>query len=386
MTQTPRKPGHLERLDRLDGLRGLAALAVVVYHYTVRWAAPYHSETLYPFGTVFPDLFPFLADAGQFGVRLFFVTSGFVILLTLERSSGLVEFAVRRMARLWPTMLVCATLSTLIINLSGFAWRVPSLARFEVTSLEYVSSIFFVDPTLVASLIGAPSSQWVEGVYWTLWAEVRFYALIALTWYIAGSRWFIWAWLILLLGSVSLASGITPGSGIYTVDLCLRLVLQPTYLAWFSVGILAYRAWTKRSGAVDMAVLLLCLIKIALLDPRADLAANLFVLGAFFLALMPGPWTQVLTWRPLLSIGLASYPLYLFHERAGIIILHDLGNAGVPAILLLPAAFAGAIMAALLIHRIVEAPARQSIRKRLQPLSDRVQNKWPLLRFRSEGA
>ena len=47
--------------------------------------------------------FPFF-KYGFYGVQLFFSVSGFVIVMTLERSGGLIEFAVKRLARLWPTM------------------------------------------------------------------------------------------------------------------------------------------------------------------------------------------------------------------------------------------------------------------------------------------
>lgn len=370
------------RLDRLDGLRGIAALAVVLYHYTVRWTEPYHRETLYPFGTIFPDTFPFLVGAGDFGVRLFFVTSGFVILLTLEKSSGLLEFAFRRIARLWPTMLVCATLSTLIINLSGFADRVPSVARFEVTPLEYFSSVFFIAPNLVASVIGAPRSHWVEGVYWTLWAEVRFYAVIAIVWYLFGRRFFKWAWLSLLLTSVAAGAG-SPVFESYWAQRILTLILQPGYLAWFSFGIVAYKAWKREFGAVELAILGTCILSAFWIEPSTMVGINLTVLLAFLIAILRGPWTRFLTFGPLLSIGLASYPLYLFHERFGVILLHDLGNAGVPTAILLPGMFITAIAAALIIHRLIETPSRQWIRRRTHSQITLLQNEWRFLKFRN---
>lgn len=383
MSTQPSSTKAEARLDRLDGLRGVAALAVVFYHYTVRWTEPFHLETLYPFGTIFPDAFPFLVGAGDFGVRLFFVTSGFVILLTLEKSSGLLEFGVRRIARLWPTMLVCATLSTLIINLSGFADRVPSVARFEVTPLEYFSSIFFIDPNLVASVLGAPRSHWVEGVYWTLWAEVRFYALIAIVWFLFGRRFFKWAWLGLLCASVATAAGIAPVSDSYSVSLLLTLLLQPGYLAWFSFGIVAYKAWKHEFGLAELAILGTCILSAFWIEPGNMIGINLAVLVAFLIAIFRGPWTGFLTFGPLLSIGLASYPLYLFHERFGVILLHDLGHSGVPSAILLPGMFVAAIAAALIIHRLIEEPSRQWIRRRTQSHVISLQNKWRFLKFRN---
>ena len=121
MTATPViriKTASDQRLEVLDGMRGLAALMVVAYHFFARWAEPQFTPTLYAHGDDLATFLP-LQLAGEVGVHLFFLISGFVIMMTLERATGLLDFIVKRAARLWPAMLVCATLSTLIINVSG---------------------------------------------------------------------------------------------------------------------------------------------------------------------------------------------------------------------------------------------------------------------------
>ena len=65
------------RLIYLDGLRGLAILMVFFVHAFVRW------PDLVPYGNTYSNI-P-LFQYGMFGVRLFFMISGFVILLTLEK-------------------------------------------------------------------------------------------------------------------------------------------------------------------------------------------------------------------------------------------------------------------------------------------------------------
>ena len=80
------------RVLELDALRGLAALAVVFYHYTTRF------DQL--FGHTFP--LPWSVSWGHYGVDLFFMLSGFVILMTLERTSDSWKFAWGRFSRLYP--------------------------------------------------------------------------------------------------------------------------------------------------------------------------------------------------------------------------------------------------------------------------------------------
>ncbi len=86
-------PLDSQRLATLDGLRTIAILAVVAFHYCYRWGPPLNPASLYPYGTALaglPDV-----RLGQYGVQLFFVISGFVIALTLERCRTPGEFAVR---------------------------------------------------------------------------------------------------------------------------------------------------------------------------------------------------------------------------------------------------------------------------------------------------
>ena len=123
--------GGAPRVAVLDGLRALAILAVMAFHYTMRWTPPQAREDLYPYHGAFnhlPILGPML-DYGWAGVELFFVVSGFVICMTLERSSGLWDFFRRRLARLWPAMLVCASITMLVAQFGPDQWKVgPALA------------------------------------------------------------------------------------------------------------------------------------------------------------------------------------------------------------------------------------------------------------------
>src|SRR3954469_15102112 len=98
---------HPGRLEGLDGLRGIAAASVMVYHYTA-WYPFLHGFDLTP-------AFPY----GIFGVELFFVISGFVIFMTLERTRSLGQFAAARFARLYPAFLA-SMLASLALTAAPF--------------------------------------------------------------------------------------------------------------------------------------------------------------------------------------------------------------------------------------------------------------------------
>ena len=75
-----------ERLESVDALRGIAAVAVVLFHFTTRYDQLFiHRE---PLG--------FSVPWGHLGVNLFFMISGFVIFMTLDKTRRPADFVVSR--------------------------------------------------------------------------------------------------------------------------------------------------------------------------------------------------------------------------------------------------------------------------------------------------
>ena len=80
--------GESGRIGAVDGLRGVAALAVVLYHYTQRYGElAEHGKTDAAFAGQYPSNGTpwFHVPWGHFGVQLFFMISGFVILMTVMK-------------------------------------------------------------------------------------------------------------------------------------------------------------------------------------------------------------------------------------------------------------------------------------------------------------
>ena len=139
----------------MDLLRFIAASAVVLYHFTYRplVGAPAGNGT---FGSV-----ELVTRFGYLGVNLFFMLSGFVILWSSQGRTA-PEFVVSRFARLFPSFWICLILTTLVVNLSGSGE--PISAR-----------TFAANVTMIPGLLGA---SYVDGVYWTLFVELKFYFLV----------------------------------------------------------------------------------------------------------------------------------------------------------------------------------------------------------------
>lgn len=145
------------RVNEIDLLRFLAAMAVVFFHYAFRG---YAADGLSPMP--YPLLAP-IAKYGYLGVELFFLISGFVILMTAADGS-LKNFVVSRFVRLYPAFWACCTLSFVVIVLLG-------AGTFSASVPQYL-----VNMTMLSGFVGVSS---IDGAYWPLFVEMKFYAMVA---------------------------------------------------------------------------------------------------------------------------------------------------------------------------------------------------------------
>src|SRR5881394_93905 len=96
------------RLYEVDLLRFFAAMSVLLFHYCFRGYAA-DGMSVMPYPTLAP-----VAKYGYLGVDLFFMISGFVILMSVS-SGSLRDFFVSRVVRLYPAFWVCCTITFLTI-------------------------------------------------------------------------------------------------------------------------------------------------------------------------------------------------------------------------------------------------------------------------------
>ena len=149
-----------QRLNQLDALRGLAAMAVVLFHFSTR------------FSELYPQAAPqaWSLSMGHLGVNLFFIISGFVIFMTIERTARPTDFVVSRVSRLYPAYWVAILLTFCITHALTLPGKTVPLTTALANGLMFHG--FFRVPH-------------VDGVYWTLEVELLFYALI-LALYVGG--------------------------------------------------------------------------------------------------------------------------------------------------------------------------------------------------------
>lgn len=329
------------RLPELDSLRGIAALAVVVFHWTSYYDIAHgHSASM-------RLRFPW----GGFGVHLFFVISGFVITMTLEKTPTIQAFLRARALRLYPTFWAGVVVGTLC------AW-------WNRPEMRLSWSDVLLNFTMIPGFLGRPR---VDGVYWTLELELVFYFAIAM--FMARARdpqklmpYFI-AWTALAIGWYGLLSALTggdPSSSAWHTDHPIfswfTNLLLARFIGLFAAGVSLYGLFRgARLRPATLVLAALCIANQFCWGRRGGTAALMCSVAMVAVACFVRPsW---LRWRPLLFLGMLSYPIYLIHQNLGFATITTGYEHGLPPYGSLALALALTLSIAYGMRRLVEEPA-----------------------------
>ncbi|HEY7134852.1 MAG TPA: acyltransferase [Acidimicrobiia bacterium] len=366
--------GSPTRWPALDGVRGLAVLAVVGWHVF---------GMLAPSGHIGPSNVPWMwwpMGTGRFGVDIFFVLSGFLVVrswrATRARSGGFVaaarDFARRRALRILPAYWV------------SLAILVPLTAPALLTDVKRLFLLGSVNQYVLPDLPGA-----VNTVYWSLTTEWHFYLLVPLVVFLMAraGRWTV------LAGCVALSAmwwSHVPPLGLPASFIFGRL---DQFVAGAIAGELVVQAQSGHSTALIRAlrtrvVALGAVVAVLALgiyhgSTFGHARGNLFdpflhplvalCVAAGLVALCSRPRTTVFDARGLRFAGLISYGLYLWHYP---IFEHGLRWTGVEApigamdalivVLLLALSLGAAVLSYLVVerpflHRKASAPRNREV-------------------------
>ena len=334
----------------IDGLRALAVISVILFHNGI------------------PGF-----DGGYVGVDVFFVISGYLITQLLEESRDesaprrLATFYVRRMRRILPALLATCLVTAIV-----------AIALFTPDQLVNVGKFLAATPVMLSNV-----ATWTRGDYfapgvrqlplshlWSISVEEQFYLvypllLIAITRYRLPYR----RLMLLVFASVSLALCVWASHRAPEAN----YVFAPTRAWELLLGGMLTMGGAPRIGnriaAEGLAVAGLLGIAIAVHFYTSAIrypgtAAMLPCMAtAALLATGSGPRpalvNRMLSWPPLVFVGLISYSLYLWHQP-----LLVFANYYYIAPLR-PAATAALLVATLLVAtaswRFIERPVRARI-------------------------
>lgn len=330
-----REASSSSRVVELDALRGIAALAVVAFHYTTQYGQQYGHATPLAFG------FP----VGNYGVNLFFLISGFVIFMTLERTRNAMDFLVSRFSRLYPAYWTALVVTAIVVYTLGMpAQRLP---LYDL----------LLNVTMVQQFLGF---EHLDGSYWTLQVELFFYAQMLL-WFVLMQlkriHLIIGVWLVLAVGYGEMAQHHMHFSYMAREALILQ------HIPFFALGILFYRLHTRGDeNLLNYAMMMVCLVAIGIVRPLVFLWVALGCCGIFLLFV-----NGMLSWlrgRFFVFLGSISYSLYLLHQAVGFALIHALEQRGVASLVACLLATAVVVWLASALTFAVERPAMRNIRSR----------------------
>lgn len=345
----------------IDGLRGISILLVVIYHF-----------------------FPRVLPGGFIGVDIFFVISGFLITgicrsRYLDSSWSALTFYSARIRRLFPSLLLVIAFTLLIGWYSLLPSEYLGLARHAKAGLGFFENFVL---SRESGYFGGTIGLKPLAHLWSLSIEEQFYLMFPLlVLFTRGwERHAIKIMTFILLGSFL--------TNLYRA----YLVPSDVYLAP------ATRFWELMSGA------LLSLIKTKThqreghLNSQAESSSafgELFSICGLLLIVIPAFWISettifpgwlavlpvvgaltlihlgtrhrtircILTNKPIILIGLISYPLYLWHWVLRSFLLLDLGLE--PSALSRCVTLLISLLLAYACYRWVETPIRQSNRQKV---------------------
>ncbi|GAB2994867.1 hypothetical protein GCM10023080_071520 [Streptomyces pseudoechinosporeus] len=333
------------RLRALDGLRLIAALMVAAYHYGGR-----DGQVAEAWGSSAKLQFPTLHEwfaYGCLGVHIFFVISGFVICMS-GWGRPLRSFFASRASRLLPSYWAAVIIVTVVFALPIVAYEAVS------------PSDALVNLTMMQQPLGVDR---VLGVCWTLWAELRFYALFAVCIVLPGANR---QGLIMFCAGWTLAAAIARAAD----ERLLDLVLMPEYAPFFIGGIGLYLIHRDRHdayawGIVGVSWLIGQHYAVSSLwhAPNPDFFSYrtssgiilVVTFGFIAVAAIALGWLNWAHWRWLTVAGALTYPFYLVHEHLGWVAIkayHQTLNIPSYATFLLT--IATMLLLAWLLNRLVE--------------------------------
>src|SRR4051794_36791516 len=232
-THPPGRPAA--RMGWLDALRGFAALTVVWFHLSPLMLGNERHLAIMRH-----------IDLGKYGVLLFFLVSGYVIPMSLERHGSLRRFWIGRLCRVYPAYLAAIALVAALCAAGWLTWQ-ASLRQETVTGV-------LAHATMMPDLLGLRGAV---RVFWTLAYEMTFYLVVCglFAWRLHRHS----AWFAAGLASTALVAGRALPDDLLGATFGERRITAAVLLVVIGLSVLAYLKdrFVLAAGAAGIALVLL---------------------------------------------------------------------------------------------------------------------------------
>lgn len=307
MKKTDSLASHLSYRPDIDGLRAFAIISVVLYH-----------------------AFPAYMRGGFIGVDIFFVISGYlissIIFKGLEAGNfSFPDFYKRRVNRIFPALIV------VLLACYAVGWFSLMAAEFKFLGKHVLGGIGFIQNLVLYKESGyfdTSSELKILLHLWSLGVEEQFYILFPLAAWVLWRRRVLVLPLLIGMAVISFCAGlyklsVNPSAAFYMPQYRFWEILAGSLVAYFSVFGKSVPEVTKGSlrvsdlfSVLGLAFLFASVVLIDKYKAFPGFWALIPVCGAV-LTILAGPqaWlnSKFLASKPLVWIGLISYPLYLWH-------------------------------------------------------------------------
>jgi len=350
LENTPQTPAQSPKIGSINTLRFMAALAVMFYHFTFVF---YHGDLAY----VDIPILRYLSQYGYLGVDLFFIISGFVISLSVE-GRNTYGFIKSRIGRLYPVFWVSAIITSLFLLFGGY-----------LISSDLSPWRFFTNMTMIPTILfGREYIDLLDGSYWTLAVEMKFYFII---------------FLLLLFKQIKKIEYLAiPLSFVMLIASIFANIKHESDLIWipnFIAGVIFYKIYKNGLNNWRIFALLNSLLASLIFATNriSDLTAGYntafkvipitsFILLFYILFLLISLGKFKITNNKYINLfGLLTYPVYLLHQQISKILFTYADMKNIPLYISFPFVVVFIIGIAYMVHKVFERRGKVLVDKTL---------------------
>jgi len=333
----------------LDDLRGIAILLVIVYHYFFVYYRNIDINNTIIENIRFINNY---VNFGVLGVSLFFLVSGFVIPMSLKnhdnKKKTVFNFFIRRFFRLYPTY----WFSIIFISITILLFHNADAYTFKQIIINF---------TMLQDLFKVKS---IDGVFWTLMVELKFYILTASLFYFSLLKKI--NWIIVFFLFLSILTLIEWNVNNSIINAVLHRNYLWAYLMLMYLGTSFYFYHKEEISRANLIVLIMVVsgyfsLNHYFLDNNGfgdkigySVATIVAIISFIILLNYKKTISKVTTF-----FGNISYSLYLIHQVIGYFLISSLINFNINMPFAQVITFFVVIAVAIMMNKYIEIPSNK---------------------------
>ena len=189
----------------------------------------------------------------------------------------------------------------------------------EIQPVDLLPGLLFIDDGLINKAQNVVDTQVIEGAFWSLFVEVKFYLIFGAL-YFFRKRFALHGLIALFMAAFAYETVVKlwPAFQYKPLGDVLFTLLSLKYFGWFCVGALMYKAHVTGHRKFVVAATLMMVPTVLIMYGKGTtiVTACGLVYAVFYLALNQAKISALFQNRCLVFLGFVSYPLYLIHENA----------------------------------------------------------------------